>query len=322
MKNWGSPTAMKIIFFHPESDAGQWINGLEQRLPTARVRAWQPADRQPADYALVWHPPTAMLTGRDELRGVFILGAGVDALLNQLRQHPRMLPAGVPLLRLEDTGMAAQMIEYVVFAVLGYYRRFDEYRLLQARRQWRELSLADKQDFTIGVAGAGVLGQQVAQALVTLGFPVRCWSLSPKAIPQVTSFAGEQQLADFLSGTRLLVNLLPNTSATRGILDASLFRQLVRGAYIINVGRGAHLNQPDLLAAIDSGQIAAATLDVCAEEPLPAADALWHAPRVTLTPHIAAATLPALAMDNIAENIRRIENGLPPFGKVDRVKGY
>ncbi|TCL02294.1 2-hydroxyacid dehydrogenase [Sodalis ligni] len=313
---------MDIIYYHPSEPVAPWIAGMGTRLSGAHLRAWLPEDRLPADYALVWHPPAGMLTGRTALKGVFILGAGVDALMQTLRLHPLMLPESIPLMRLEDAGMAEQMVEYVLAAVLRYYRRLDEYLLCQSQGTWRELPLYDKRRFIIGVAGAGVLGQKVAKSLADCGFPVRCWSLTRKSIPDVDSFAGDGQLPGFLAGLQVLVNLLPNTPRTEGILDAELFALLNRGAFVINVARGAHLVEADLLAALAQGQIAAATLDVCRQEPLPPDHPFWHTPRITLTPHIAAVTVSSLAMDSIAENIRRIEAGEPPVGLVDRDEGY
>ncbi len=313
---------MDIIFYHPSEPVALWIAGMGERLPGAHLRAWLPEDRLPADYALVWHPPVDMLTGRTALKGVFILGAGVDALMRTLRLHPRMLPESIPLMRLEDTGMAEQMVEYVLAAVLRYYRRLDDYLLCQSQGIWRELALSDKRRFTIGVAGAGVLGRKVATSLAGFGFPVRSWSLGHKIIPGVDSFAGDGQLPGFLAGLQVLVNLLPNTPRTEGILDAQLFARLNRGAFVINVARGDHLVEADLLAALAQGQIAAATLDVGRQEPLPTGHPFWHTPQITLTPHIAAVTIPSLAMDSIAENIRRIEAGEPPAGLVDRDEGY
>ncbi|TKI08260.1 2-hydroxyacid dehydrogenase [Martelella alba] len=312
---------MNIMIYHPAMPAGIWLNGLRRRLPEANVRVWRPGDDAPADYALVWHPPLDMLAGRAGLKGVFALGAGVDAIMDMLRAHPDALAPDVPLLRLEDAGMATQMAEYVCAAVLRYYRRFDDYQAGQSQGFWRELALPDKRNFVVGIAGAGVLGARAAQVLAALGFSVRLWSRRPKSLPGIAGY-GEQQRDAFLAGLRVLVNLLPDTPLTRDILNSALFAKLGRGAYLINAARGKHLVEADLLAALASGQIAAATLDVCRDEP-PAADhPFWSAPRVTLTPHIAAATLPEPALDNIVDNIHRIEAGLSPSGYVDRANGY
>ncbi|AWQ47488.1 glyoxylate/hydroxypyruvate reductase GhrA [Serratia marcescens] len=313
---------MNIIYYHPLFNAQEWLAGIKQRLPQAEIREWQRGDERPADYALVWRPPHEMLANRRDLKAVFALGAGVDAILDQERKHPGTLPAGVPLLRLEDTGMAQQMQEYALSYVLRYFRRFDEYQALQQRQEWQPLDPHSLDDFTIGILGAGVLGQSVARKLTEFGFSVRCWSRSAKQIDGVQSFAGEAQRAAFLDGVKLVINLLPNTPETVGILNRELFAQLSTGAYLINIARGAHLVEADLLAALDQGQLTAATLDVFAREPLPQEHPFWRHPRVTITPHIAAITLPQQAMDQIAANIRALEAGHAPAGVVDRQRGY
>ncbi len=313
---------MNIIYYHPLFNAQEWLAGIKQRLPQAEIREWQRGDERPADYALVWRPPHEMLANRRDLKAVFALGAGVDAILDQERKHPGTLPAGVPLLRLEDTGMAQQMQEYALSYVLRYFRRFDEYQAFQQRQEWQPLDPHSLDDFTIGILGAGVLGQSVARKLTEFGFSVRCWSRSAKQINGVQSFAGDAQRAAFLDGVKLLINLLPNTPETIGILNRELFAQLSAGAYLINIARGAHLVEADLLAALEQGQLAAATLDVFAREPLPQDHPFWRHPRVTITPHIAAITLPQQAMDQIAANIRALEAGHAPAGVVDRQRGY
>lgn len=313
---------MNIIYYHPLFNAQEWLAGIKQRLPQAEIREWQRGDERPADYALVWRPPHEMLANRRDLKAVFALGAGVDAILDQERKHPGTLPAGVPLLRLEDTGMAQQMQEYALSYVLRYFRRFDEYQALQQRQEWQPLDPHSLDDFTIGILGAGVLGQSVARKLTEFGFSVRCWSRSAKQIDGVQSFAGEAQRAAFLDGVKLVINLLPNTPETVCILNRELFAQLSTGAYLINIARGAHLVEADLLAALEQGQLAAATLDVFAREPLPQDHPFWRHPRVTITPHIAAITLPQQAMDQIAANIRALEAGHAPAGVVDRQRGY
>ncbi|MBH3137857.1 glyoxylate/hydroxypyruvate reductase GhrA [Serratia marcescens] len=313
---------MNIIYYHPLFNAQEWLAGIKQRLPQAEIREWQRGDERPADYALVWRPPHEMLANRRDLKAVFALGAGVDAILDQERKHPGTLPAGVPLLRLEDTGMAQQMQEYALSYALRYFRRFDEYQAFQQRQEWQPLDPHSLDDFTIGILGAGVLGQSVARKLTEFGFRVRCWSRSAKQIDGVQSFAGEAQRAAFLDGVKLLINLLPNTPETIGILNRELFAQLSTGAYLINIARGAHLVEADLLAALEQGQLAAATLDVFAREPLPQDHPFWRHPRVTITPHIAAITLPQQAMDQIAANIRALEAGHAPAGVVDRQRGY
>lgn len=313
---------MNIIFYHPTSDAKPWIDGITKRLPQASIRVWNADDHDPADYALVWRPPSAMLASRTMLKGIFALGAGVDAILTQEQRHPGTLPAGVPLLRLEDTGMSLQMQEYALATVLRYFRRMDEYQLFQQQKQWHPLAPHSRSEFTIGVLGAGVLGSSVAKALVDIQFTVRSWSRSAKSLEGVASFYGDDQLAGFARGCKVLINLLPNTPHTAGVLNHQLFTNLSHNAYLINLGRGGHLVEGDVLRALDSGQIAAATLDVFVEEPLPAMHPFWSHPRVSITPHVGADTLPEQAMDSIVSNILAIEAGREPTGRVDPGRGY
>ncbi|ELY4517466.1 glyoxylate/hydroxypyruvate reductase GhrA [Cronobacter muytjensii] len=313
---------MEILFYHPTFDVAQWAALLQRHLPQARLRAWEPGDNAPADYALVWHPPYEMLRGRTHLKAIFVLGAGVDSLLSRLDAHPDLLPPDVPLCRMEDTGMAAQMQEYAVSQVLHWFRRFDDYAALQREAKWQPLEEYRHADFTIGVLGAGVLGGQVAQSLHSWGFPVRCWSRSRKAYPGIESFAGTHELAAFLRGTRVLINLLPNTPETVGIINGGLLAALEDKAYVLNLARGVHLVEEDLLAALDSGKIKGAMLDVFHQEPLPAESPLWRHPRVRLTPHVAAVTRPEEAAAFIAQSISRIERGETPQNQVDVARGY
>ncbi|WP_414148575.1 glyoxylate/hydroxypyruvate reductase GhrA [Erwinia sp. BNK-24-b] len=312
---------MDIIFYHPSFNTEKWIAGLQQRLPQARIRKWTAGDTAHADYALVRQPPVEMLQGR-ALKGVFALGAGVDDILNQLREHPHMLAEGVPLFRLEDTGMGRQMQEYAVWHVLGWFRRFNDYQQQKNEAVWQPLRNHSRDDFTIGILGAGVLGSSVAESLRFWGFPVRCWSRSPKDLPGVTSFHGEAQLDDFLAGSKVLINLLPNTPQTVGILNRKLLGKLKPQAYLINLARGAHLVEDDLLAAIEAGEIKAAALDVFVQEPLAQQHPFWAHPAIAITPHNAAVTLPEEAMDYIADAIRLRETGAMPSGLVDVVRGY
>lgn len=310
---------MRILFHSPADDPVKWSSALVQALPEASVRVWQEGDDAPADYALVWKPPAAMLQGRTGLKAIFNLGAGVDAIL----QLGDALPAGVPVVRLDDAGMAMQMTEYVTHAVLRYYRRFDELDAHARAGRWnRDVHPYRKEDFGVGILGMGVLGTRIAQALLPFGFPVSGWSRSRKEIPGISCHAGEQELDAFLRGTRVLVCVLPLTTETDGILNRSNMVKLQAGAYLINIARGAHLVEEDLLALIGDGQIAGAMLDVFRTEPLPAGHPFWQEPRITVTPHVAALTLRAESVRQIAAKIRAMARGEPVTGIVDRMKGY
>ncbi|HDR9228686.1 TPA: glyoxylate/hydroxypyruvate reductase A [Burkholderia vietnamiensis] len=313
---------MKLLFYTPHQEAGAWRDALAHALPDAELREWQPGDTAAADYALVWRAPRALFAPRERLRAIFNLGAGVDALLALERSHPGTLPPDVPLVRLEDSGMAQQMIEYVTYAVLRYLRRFDEYDALQHERRWEVLEPHPRARFTVAVLGLGVLGAQVAQALAALGLPVRGYSRSPKQLDGIATFAGEHAFDACIDGAKVLVNLLPSTPDTDAILSARTFARLAPGAYLVNVARGAHLVEADLLDALASGRIAAATLDVFEHEPLPADHPFWQAPRITITPHSAALTLRDEAVEQIAGKIRALERGEPIGGIVDRARGY
>ena len=312
---------MEIIFYHPTFDTQYWIRELEKQLPGARVREWKAGDNQPADYALVWHPPVEMLQG-GALKAVFALGAGVDSILSKLRDHPDMLPLSIPLFRLEDTGMGRQMQEYAVSQVLHWFRRFDDYQALKLASRWQPLPEYRADEFTIGIMGAGVLGAKVAESLQPWGFPLRVWSRSRKSWPQVQSFAGQAELGGFLQGTRVLINLLPNTAETVGIINQTLLAQLPDESYLLNLARGVHVVEEDLLAALNNGKLKGAMLDVFSREPLPQESPLWAHPRVAMTPHVAAVTRPMEAIAYIAGTISRLERGESVSGQVDRQRGY
>ena len=312
---------MEIIFYHPTFDTQYWIRELEKQLPGARVREWKAGDNQPADYALVWHPPVEMLQGR-ALKAVFALGAGVDSILSKLRDHPDMLPLSIPLFRLEDTGMGRQMQEYAVSQVLHWFRRFDDYQALKLASRWQPLPEYRADEFTVGIMGAGVLGAKVAESLQPWGFPLRVWSRSRKSWPQVQSFAGQAELGEFLQGTRVLINLLPNTAETVGIINQTLLAQLPDESYLLNLARGVHVVEEELLAALNNGKLKGAMLDVFSREPLPQESPLWAHPRVAMTPHVAAVTRPMEAIAYIAGTISRLERGESVSGQVDRQRGY
>ncbi|CAE6881996.1 Glyoxylate/hydroxypyruvate reductase A [Paraburkholderia domus] len=313
---------MKILFYMPHADAAAWLHDFARALPEAELREWQTGDTEPADFAVVWRPPREMLAGRDNLRAIFNLGAGVDAILALEHEQPGTLPRNAPLIRLEDTGMAPQMAEYVTHAVLRYMRRFDEYQTLQSERRWHVLDAHPRETFTVGVLGMGVLGAHVAQALAAFGMPVRGYSRSARQVDGITTFAGAAEFDAFLDGVKVLVNLLPHTPDTGDVLNQRTFSKLAKGAYLINVARGGHLVEPDLLEALASGQLAAATLDVFREEPLPPDHPFWQEPRITITPHMSALTLREESVTQVAQKMAAIMRGETVSGVVDIERGY
>ena len=308
---------MKLLLYFPSDELLEWRAAFSARLPEADVNVWAPGLEWRADYAALWSAPPELFRSQNALKAVFNLAAGVEALLANDALAPH-----VPIVRLEDAGMARQMTQYVVWAALRHFRRLDDYAAQQSRAEWRERRPRRQADFPIGVMGLGVLGAQIATALVALGFPVLGWSRGPKHIDGVQCYAGGAALDRFLAGSRALVCVLPHTSATRGLLDRTALSRLPQGAYVINIGRGALIVDADLLALLDAGHIAGATLDVFNEEPLPPSHPYWRHPRVTVTPHISGMTIVVDAVAQVADKIRRLEHGEAITGVVDRARGY
>ncbi|MBP7565850.1 MAG: glyoxylate/hydroxypyruvate reductase A [Burkholderiaceae bacterium] len=290
---------------------------FRQALPDANLFAGQPGDPpRPADYAVVWRPPQAFVDAHPGLRAVFNIGAGVDALVG-LR-----LPPGMPMVRVEDAGMGVQMAEYVTHAVIRHYRGLDAFAADQAAGRWTDRDPLPREDFPVGVLGLGVLGARVARAVAAFEFPVVGWSRTPHQLAGVRSYAGAEGFDEFLAATRILVCLLPLTPETEGILNRRTLSKLRPGGYLINVARGAHLVEDDLVALLDEGRLAGATLDVFRTEPLPAAHAFWRHPRITVTPHTSARSLVHECVAQIAGKIHALGRGEPVTGVVDRARGY
>ena len=306
---------MKITFCCTDTKAEPWLQGLAAALPGADITVWQPG-APVADYAVVWAPPQQFLDEQQGIQALFNIGAGVDALLQ------RRLPPGARVVRLDDAGMAVQMAEYVCHAVIRHFREFDQYEASMRAGQWAYRKPRLRQDLPVGVMGLGVLGERVAKALAQFEFPVNGWSRSPKAIDGTRAFSGQDGFNDFLAASRVLVNLLPLTPETQDILNRDTLARLQPGGYLINVARGAHLVEDDLLALLDSGHLAGATLDVFRTEPLPVGHPFWNHPRITLTPHTSARTLRDESIAQIAGKIAALERGEAIAGVVDPVRGY
>ncbi len=306
---------MRIVYCSADLDADQWLPGLRAALPGAEVSLWTPG-AAPADYAIVWKPPQQLLDEQPQLKAVFNTGAGVDALM-QLH-----LSARVPVIRLDDAGMAVQMAEYVCHALIRHFREFDAYAADTHAGQWTYRKPRSRADFPVGILGLGVLGERVARAVAQFDFPVNGWSRSPKALPGVQCYSGLEQLPDFLAATRVLVCLLPLTRDTQDLLNLENLSRLQSGGYVINVARGAHLVDEDLLKLLDNGYLAGATLDVFRTEPLPAAHPFWKHPQVTVTPHTSARTLRSESIAQIAGKIVALERGESVAGVVELGRGY
>ncbi|MDX1512417.1 MAG: glyoxylate/hydroxypyruvate reductase A [Gammaproteobacteria bacterium] len=310
---------MPVLLFISEIEPpGPWKRALEAQMPGLEVRIWPDlGEAGEVDYVLCWKPDVSVVGTLTRLKAIFSLGAGVDHLAGVSDQLP-----GVPVVRMVEPALTEGMTEYVVYQVLGFHRRMPEYAAQRARREWRELPQTRPQERGVGIMGLGVLGSEAARALVYFGFDVSGWSRTPKRLEGVTSFAGDDTLEAFLSRCEILVCMLPLTPATEGIINRETLRRLPPGAAVINVGRGGHLVEDDLLEALDSGHISGAALDVFEREPLPPDHPFWAHPRIIVTPHIASLTNPDTGARVVADNIARCEAGKALDNEIDFSRGY
>jgi glyoxylate/hydroxypyruvate reductase A len=308
---------LALLFCSNEDDPVAWRAALLERLPGLDFRVWPDAGSTgEIDAALVWLPPPGLLASLPALRVVLSLGAGVDRMLAD-----PTLP-DVPLCRMVDPSMTTSMSEIALLHVLRYHRDLDTYERQQRGALWRFALPKPPRATTVGVMGLGVLGTDAAVTLARHGFAVRGWSRSPKTIAGVACHAGDAGLAPFLDRLDIMVCLLPLTAETEGILDARLFAHLPAGARLVNLARGRHLVEQDLLDALATGRLAHASLDVFTAEPLPRDHPFWRHPRITVTPHAASYSLPETGADIVVENLRRLAAGAPLLHTVDRARGY
>jgi glyoxylate/hydroxypyruvate reductase A len=295
----------------------QWAEVFAQRAPTLPFHIWPDiGDPDDVHYLAAWEPPADIATRFPNLKLLFSSGAGVDQF------NFDALPADLPVVRMVEPGIINGMVEYVTHAVLDLHRDMPAYRRQQQQGLWQPLPVRPAAERGVGVLGLGSLGQAVLSSLQRFGFSCAGWSRSRHAIDGIECFAGPAELDHFLARTDILVCLLPLTDATRGFLGTPLFSQLPRGAQLVHVGRGAQLVTNDLLAALDSGRLAEAVLDVTDPEPLPTGHALWAHPGVRITPHIASMTQPRSAAAVVLDNLQRFQRGEPLLGLVDRHRGY
>lgn len=292
------------------------ITELKKHQPDWQYFAW-PSDEQ-CDYVVGWKPPAALFARQPKLRAVINYGAGVDAILAM-----GAVPAHIPIIRLEDAGMAQQMAEYAIYGVIHHQRNMRIYRAQQRDKHWQQHEdRGNVRRPTVGVMGLGEMGGTVATRLAAFGYSVRGWSRSKHEIDDVLTFAGHDTLPSFLSGCDVLVSMLPLTESTRGLINATTLAYLPRGAFLVNAGRGGHLVDADVIAALESGQLGGALLDVFHEEPLPKDHPYWLHPNVIVTPHIAATTPIKDACAQIVAKVSAIERGEVVSGIVDPNVGY
>jgi glyoxylate/hydroxypyruvate reductase A len=309
---------MSLAIIDPNGDVDDWVTALQVCDPTLNVEVWpEISNPEDVEFVLCWNHPAGVLQQFPNLKCISSLGAGVNHLLNDINR-----PLDVPLVRLVDDDLKQSMTEYVMLGVLEHFRGFKDYRQQQTDCEWKAQRIPHVSELGIGIMGCGELGRNVANKLSDLGFSVYGWNRSPKEIRHIPVFSGNDELTDFLQKADILVCLLPLTAETENILNAQTFSCLPPNAYLINVARGSHLVDNDLLAALDSGQLSGALLDVFREEPLPEQHPFWKHNKITITPHIASVTNPKSAAAQIVENYQRALNAEPLLNLVDVAGGY
>jgi glyoxylate/hydroxypyruvate reductase A len=309
--------AVPHIYFASDLDrASEWQEALSTQFERFRFSTSEIEDPDTVDVALVWKLPKQGLDHFTGLKAILSLGAGVNQL------EPERLPPGVPLARLVDKSLTSTMVDYAKAAVYRYHRCFDVFENAMRYQRWQFIRPKLPHQTSVGILGLGELGRAIAGALQSDGFQVRGWSRTLKQLQGIETYSGQSGLHALVGGSDIVVNVLPLTDSTRNILQGDLFRHFRRGARLINIGRGEHLVEADLLRALDEGTVGAATLDVAVEEPLPASHPFWGHPSVLVTPHVAGLSLPGSAVVAIAANIRRALDGEPLHNQVDLGRGY
>ncbi len=307
-----------IAYISRGPDGPLWRAALEKGLGPVDFRPSDMlGDKADIEVAMAWKPPQGLLASLPNLKLIVSLGMGVDHLLADGR-----VPSGVPIVRIMDEGLIGQMTEYALYWALHHHRDIDKYAENQRDTRWREEPFVDTANRRVGVLGLGSIGQDTSDKFSKLGFPTAGWSRTAKNLPGVETFHGRESLPRFLGRSDILVNVLPLTRETHGLLDAAAFAALPKGAYVINMARGGHVVDEALLAALDSGHLSGAALDVFNQEPLPADHAYWRHPKVHVTPHVAGATNPRTASPGVIENIKRVRAGKPLLYAVDPASGY
>lgn len=306
------------ILLISDRDTNAWAQALKNAAPEVDLRIY-PEDGNPneVEYALVWNHPKGIFKKYPNLKVIASMGAGVDHILSDPE-----LPKQALVTRIVNEQLATDMAEFVLALVLGHLRNLAWFKETEREGQWKFVPYLRIKEVKIGIMGLGHLGKSVAKQLLATGFRVQGWSRSPKDIAGVKSYVGQDQLKTFLGESRILICLLPLTPETDSILNRELFKQLPRDSFLINVARGQHLVEDDLIDALDSGQLSAAALDVFRKEPLPSDHPFWKHPKVQVTPHIASVTQPSAVVSQVLENYRRMQKVKRLINVVEPKQGY
>jgi glyoxylate/hydroxypyruvate reductase A len=307
----------KLVLSDTGADFSIWKSAFRSAAPGIALVHDQGEALPGIRYCMTWKPRRDVYERMPDLTALFVLGAGIERFLAD-----PTVPSKLNIVKMAEPGLTQAMEHYVLWQVLNHHRRFWELDVAQREAMWIDQTYPAPWERKVGLLGLGTLGEAVAKLLVEFGFATRGWSRSAKSIEGVECFAGRETLDAFLDGVEILICLLPLTDETRGILNAGLFAKLAARAGLINVGRGAHLNESDLIPALDSGVLTAASLDVMSVEPLPEGHPFWRHPRIFLTPHLAADVDPVTSAVAIRRQIERFEAGQPLEHVAERSRGY
>ena len=307
-----------ILIIYEAENLEIFTNELKRSIPELDIQIWpEVSNPEKIDAVLTWKPPLGVMNQFPNLKAIISFGVGVEQILRD-----PSIPENVPIVRIVEPGLTSRMTEYILLAILRFHRQAFEYQRLQQERSWQPLPLPETNTCKIGILGMGILGKDAAAKLSYLGFPVRGWSRTPKNIDGIECFHGREQLKICLSECKILICLLPLTPETKGILNHETFSALPKGSYLINVARGQHLVEKDLLTALDSGQLSGACLDVFDKEPLPANHPFWLHSQITITPHVATQTDSEYWTKSIVETINDVRAGVTLKNVVNRQQGY
>ncbi len=309
---------MPILLISPGRSLDRWTSAIKKADPSIEV--YLPGDRFSKDkisFALAWDHPKGFFKQYPNIRCISSFGAGADHLLSD-----KYIPDNIRLVRIIDPRLSGDMLEFTFAVIMKHIRKLNVYCRYQKDRIWKKHGYGKIGQTCVGIMGTGKIGHRVAEGLASIGFNVRGWSRSEKTGGTYSRFFGRGQLDEFLSGCNILVCLLPLTTETRGIVDHQVLEALPAGAYLLNLGRGAHIAEPDLIKAIDSGHLSGAHLDVFESEPLPAAHPFWKHEKIDITPHVASLTDPVSVVPQVLENYHLVMENREPNNQVSREKGY
>lgn len=309
---------MSIVIISPNRNIEPWINSLKKVEPKIDIQIFGKDNNQgESDFALSWNHPIGAFSNYPNLKCISSMGAGVDHLLNDPD-----LPKNITITRIVDPELSQSMFEFILSLIMNHLRGLTGYKIEQSYTIWEPKPYIRMKDVNIGIMGIGAIGTHSALQLNKLGFKVSGWASSKKEIKDVTVFYGDKQLPDFLKDSHILICLLPLTKETQGILNEATFRLLPKNAFVINVARGQHLVDLDLIELIDNGHLSGASLDVFSDEPLAKEHPFWKHPKINITPHIASLTNPNSVAPQIIENYKRMKENRPLLNVVSRNKGY